>query len=58
MLEGIPVPCLRALNLLLDDGMPLDKAAGQVVAAYQTGRDPEQIARKWLKLRAALRNSA
>jgi hypothetical protein len=51
----VPPDVAAALDLLVDDGMPVERAAELVVAAHKDGRDAEAFARHVLKLRRALR---
>lgn len=46
---------IAALDILVDDGMPAQKAADMAVAAERSGRDPEAFARHVIKLRKAMR---
>lgn len=52
---GVPPDVVAGLDLLVDDGMPVDKAADLVVAAHRDGRDAEAFARHLLRLRRAAR---
>jgi hypothetical protein len=47
-----------ALDVMLADGVPADRAAGLAVAAAQDGRDPIAFARHFVKLRRAVRADA
>jgi hypothetical protein len=46
---------VSALDLLVDDGMPLQRAADLVAASRRLGHDPEAAARHLVKLRKAYR---
>lgn len=52
---GIPLSVDSALDILCDDGMDMEKAAEMSVAAWRSGRDPEEFARHLVKLRKAAR---
>jgi hypothetical protein len=46
---------IAAVDILVDDGYPVDRAAQMAVAAERDGKDPEAFARHLLKLRGVLR---
>lgn len=52
---GVTDDVIAALDLLVDDGVPAERAAGLAVAAHRSGRDAEEWARHLIKLRKALR---
>jgi hypothetical protein len=55
---GVPPDVVAGLDLLVDDGMPVDKAAALVGAEHRDGRDAEAFARHLLRLRRAARSTA
>lgn len=52
---GISPSLLAGFDLLTDDGMSAESAGKMLVAAQQSGKDPEQFARHFLKLRQSIR---
>jgi hypothetical protein len=54
-LMGVPPAVSAAYDLLTDDGMAPDRAAELAMTAHRTGRDPEELARKVVRLRRGLR---
>ena len=51
----IPESVSSAMDIMLDDRVPGDRAAGLCWAAYRTGRDPVEFAEHFVKLRKAFR---
>jgi hypothetical protein len=45
---------IAAVDILVDDGYPVDRAAQMAVAAERDGKDPEVFARHFVVLRGAL----
>ena len=52
---GAPPSVIAAADILEDDGISYEKACEIAVAAHRSGRDPEEVARHMVKLRAAIR---
>lgn len=52
---GIPLSVDAAVDILVDDGMGVEKASEMSVSAWRSGRDPEAFARHLVKLRKAAR---
>lgn len=50
---GAPPDVIAGLDLLVDDGMDLDKAVDLLAAAHRGGHDAEHFARHLLTLRKA-----
>lgn len=55
---GASPALIAGLDLLCDDGMDAEKAAGLLFAAERGGKDPEAFARHLLTLRNALPRQA
>lgn len=56
-LMGVTPSMSAAYDLMTDDGVPPQKAADMAVAAERSGRDPEEFARRFVRLRREFRLS-
>ena len=48
---------IAAIDIMIDDRVPLERAAQLAIAAKQQGRDPEAFARHFVELRKAYRGN-